>query len=189
MYNNVLSVNNTGIFFGDRKALFILSKKKRNAWKFASQYVIVKCMRNEEEGRGLVPTPSPNDKQITPPPIPQINCIRTPFVMLTYSLFQFKNERFLRYSVVRYPDLPPGVLHWCTEDCLLSVNWCVHVSAQYWVIYIAIHPAGLRLIFNQIYIRKSRVYACENKVFYASENKSERICTVCCVLSCELING
>lgn len=92
--------------------------KKKNSWKFASQYVIVKCMRNEEEGRGLVPTPSPNDKQITPPPIPQINCIRTPFVMLTYSLYQFKNERFLRYSVVRYPDPPPGVLHWCTEDCL-----------------------------------------------------------------------
>lgn len=104
MYNNVLSVDNTGIFFGDRKALFILSNKKKNAWKSASQDVIVKCMRNEEEGRGLVPTPSPNDKQITPPPpIPQINCIRTPFVMLTYSLFQFKNERFLRYSVLDTP--------------------------------------------------------------------------------------
>lgn len=144
-------------------------------------------------GPGAGPDPlSQWQTNYPPPPIPQINCIRTPFVMLTYSLFQFKNERFLRYSVVRYPDLPPGVLHWCTEDCLdclLSVNWCVHVSVQYRVIYIAIHPAGLRLIFNQIYIRKSRVYACENKVFYASENKSERICTVCCVLSCELIIG
>lgn len=28
MYNNVLSVDNTGIFFGDRKALFIMSKQK-----------------------------------------------------------------------------------------------------------------------------------------------------------------
>lgn len=31
MYNNVLSVDNTGIFFGDRKALFILSKQRKNA--------------------------------------------------------------------------------------------------------------------------------------------------------------
>lgn len=133
MYNNVLSVDNTGIFFGDRKAIFILSNKKKECMEVCIS--ICDCKMHEEWRGGPGAGPDPLSQWQTnytppPPPIPQINYIRTPFVMLTYSLFQFKNERFLRYSVVRYPDLPPGVLHWCTEDCLLSVNWCVHVSAH-----------------------------------------------------------